>query len=237
MFSKKKVKSFIAKLISSAKILADFATIISVIVIIFTLSEMQIQRNNAYMPQIIFEPVQVDISWGNTADLVNPLANANGIVNPTSVKIPSRNIGVGVAKQITYSIDISTFYDWFNLLKELDKENSYTLVQKDNQVVVTINDRNIMFPVKLEENKVFLLPNAEEVFDLVIPMQYISLLQAIYSVHGDEFPDIPDIKLSVSYTDVQGVKYNKQVSLIIMSLYMVEDSNGNGLASYQITMK
>ncbi|RBP61048.1 hypothetical protein DES36_11547 [Alkalibaculum bacchi] len=191
---------------TSIEIFTNFATIISAIVVLFTLWEMQIQRNNAYMPDIIFEPTQVNISWGDTTNIVNPFVNPEEVVNPISVKVPSRNVGVGVAKHLTYSIDISTYIDWIELCKELNDENQYTYTRNENQYAVTINNTDIMFSPTYEINKVFLLPNAEESFDFVIPIQYITLLQEIYSIRGREHVVIPNIKVLVTFTDVQGIK-------------------------------
>ena len=222
---------------TSIDIGASLATIISVIIVLLTLHEMQIQRNNAYMPDIIFETTRVNLAWGNTESLDNPYVSSNDVINPSTITIPSRNIGVGVARQITYSIDVSTFIELIDLLIVLDNEHEYVYSQNGNQFVITVDGMDIMFSAKYETEKVFLLPNAEEVFDFVIPVQYTKLLQQIYTARGAEYVSIPDIKGTISYTDVQGVKYIKPILLHIEDQYILEAVDGSGCATYQITMK
>lgn len=222
---------------TSIEIITNIATIISVIMVLFTLLEMQVQRNNAYRPYIVFESVQVDVAWGDTENIENAFAESDDSFNPGIITIPTRNIGVGVAKQITYSIDKSNFIAWLDLLNELDTENEYSYSQNGNQLIVKTNSSEIAFSGNYEMTKVFLLPNAEEIFDFVIPIHYTRLLQGIYSVRGAERVDIPDIEVFISFSDVQGVKYTRQIFLSINDIYIFEDSDGNGLASYKITIK
>lgn len=84
-----------------SEILTSFATIISAIVVVLTLQEMQVQRNNAYMPDIIFETVSFNISWGDPEKL-NDLGlnfDETKVTNSdSSYIVPVRNIGVGAAK-------------------------------------------------------------------------------------------------------------------------------------------
>ena len=94
-----------------------------------------------------------------------------------------------------------------------------------------------MFSTKYKTEKVFLLPNAEEIFDFVIPVQYTRLLQQIYTVRGAEHITIPNFKIIVSYTDVQGVKYVNPISLHIEDQFILENVDGSGYATYQIIMK
>lgn len=147
------------------------------------------------------------------------------------------NIGVGVVKQITYSIDKSNFIALFDLLNELNTENEYSYSQNGNQFIVKTDGLKVMFSGNHEMTEVFLLPNAEEIFDFVIPVHYTRLLQGIYLVRGAEHVDIPDIKVSISFIDVQGVKYTRQIFLSINDICIFEDSDGNGMASYKIAIK
>lgn len=218
-------------------ILTNFATIVSALLVLFTLWEMQKQRNNAYMPDIIFDTVTVNLQWGNTKNLDKPLADTDVEYNPSSILIPTRNIGVGVAKQITYSIDSSTLIELLNLLNELDTNNKYTYTQKENQFIICKDGTEIIFPTEYETKKAYLLPNAEEVYDFILPMQYAKTLQEIYYLRNSALIDIPDIKINVVFKDVQGVEYNNLITLTIEDYFYTTDTEGNGLATYKISMK
>lgn len=100
---------------------------LSAIIVIFTLHEMQIQRNNAYMPEIIFETVSVPFSWGTpqNIDVYHTLIDDETELNPTSIKIPVRNIGIGVAKKVTIKITYDNYISWLSLFNKLNPEHQY----------------------------------------------------------------------------------------------------------------
>lgn len=226
-----------------SEILASFATMVSAIIVVFTLHEMQVQRNNAYMPDIIFETVTVNISWGEPEKLNATFIDTELETNPSSVHIPSRNIGVGVAKKITYSLDSSNYISLLSVYNELMPENQYTYNQNGNFLSIHDGNGSMGFNANCQSEKVFLLPAAEEAYDFVLPMQYTTLLQEIYSScharprRNPQPVNIPDIKLNVSFEDVQGVKYSKTIPLAIEILFFAEDEDGNGMATYQIVME
>lgn len=221
------------------EILTGFSTVVSAIIVVLTLYEMQVQRNNAYMPDIIFETVSVNVSWGDSEKLndYDSIVGEATEVNPSSVHIPVRNIGVGVAKKISFTISDENFISWLSLFNKLNPESQYTYTKNGSMLSVFNGNTQISFNSDYRDEKTFLLPNAEEIYEFTIPMQYTILLQKIFSTRNAEPVDIPDLEIWVSFEDVQGVTYDKAISLAIEDYFFTQDSDGNGMATYQIVMR
>lgn len=212
-------------------------SILSVILIYSTLKEMQTQRDYAYRPEIVFETKQVDIEWGDKNALKNPLIQSNSEVNPSSISLNTYNIGVGAAKNLRFSLDYTSFVRLIKYLKDVDARNSYEYSIQDNTFDITINGKkNFSFSCNYEVDKLYLLPNAEESFVFNIPVQYTKLIEKIFEVH-DKALAIPDIKLNLEYTDVQGKNYTKQILLMIKPAIISSDKCGSGCASYNVIAK
>ena len=239
---KRKIASLSLK--ETIAMLTNLATIISVIIVLLTLREMQIQRNNAYRPDIVFESVSVHFIWGQHDKyfssvhgcLSNPFAK--GDFNPYYLQIPLKNIGVGVAKNITYSIDASSFIELLDYLNGISDENNYTYDEMDDGSLFLRNGQwQRMVSSTLNSKVLYLLPNAEETYDFYIPEVYLELLKNIYLSCGDEPHNIPAIKINLSFEDVQGVRYTNTVFLTIGTYFYWEDADGNGSSSCRISMK
>ncbi len=233
-----KIKMYLKKyFIPVVNFLVSISSIISVILVFITLKEMQIQRDNTYLPNIIFETKQVDLVWGNQEYIhENPFIISTENVNPTSIEIGSLNIGVGVAQNICFSFSESSFTDLLELLIALDTENKYSYKTSKNSMEIKVNDKTTIYSSS-ETKKPFLLPNAEEKFSIYIPFHYTKLINRIYEIGNGELIDMPDIQLNIIFNDIQGKQYNELVFLAIKPLYLVSDMNGNGSLSYQIIMK
>lgn len=221
------------------EILTGLATVISAIIVVLTLHEMQVQRNNAYMPDVIFETASVTVSWGNpqSLDEYDTVVEEEANLNPSSINLPVRNIGVGVAKKLSFTITHDNYIAWLSLFNELNPENQYTYTQNGNRLNVSNGATEVSFNADYHIEKAFLLPDAEETYVFVIPMQYTALLQEIFSTRNAAPVDIPDLKIQVCFEDVQGIKYEQTVLLAIEDYILVQDSDKNGFATYQIVMK
>ena len=83
--------------------------------------------------------------------------------------------------------------------------------------------------------KAFLLPNAEEVYQSAIPVQYVKLFE--YFCKTCKSFNVPDMEVKVFFEDVQGIEYRKVIQLAFEQILLLDDGNGNGFAAYQIVMK
>lgn len=207
-------------------ILGTVVALIAAIISLVTLFEMKIQRNNAYMPTIVFESVEVetDLSFSEQANIYD------------GIRFSTRNIGVGVAKKITYEVDSSNYIRWIELYNELNPDNQY-LYEIDNNMLNISRDGILMgFSANYKNEKLFLLPNAEETYEFTLPGQYRMLLHEIYKYSNVGVIDIPDIEIKVSYFDVQGVLYEEIVHLSVETIFFMSNGEDEKSVTYQINM-
>lgn len=206
-----------------------------------TLNEMKIQRNNAYRPDIVFESTDFSISWGdpkNLKELDNPFIDSCTIPNPTSLKMQSRNIGVGVAKKVIYSVNVNTYVELLNLLQQLDPSIEYKYQEKVNTILVNIQNNWIEFPAKHRLEKIFLLPNAEEIHEFYLCYDYLRLFLELHKTQNwSPSIEIPDFKIDVYFSDIQGNHYKKEILLKVVRRFLVLDVHNSGSATYEIFMK
>ena len=207
-------------------ILGTVVALIAAIISLVTLFEMKIQRNNAYMPTIVFESVEVeaDLSDNEQVDMLD------------GIRFTTRNIGVGVAKKITYEVDSSNYVRWIELYNVLNPENQYSYEVGKNLLFLTRDDVSMGFSANNKVEKLFLLPNAEEAYEFVLPSQYKMLLHEIYKCSDVGMLDIPDIEVKVSYSDVQGVQYEEIVYLSVKTLFFSSDGEDEKSVMYRINM-
>jgi len=104
------------------------STVFTLIIVFWTLKEMQIQRDRAYAPFIIVENTQVHVAWSGypsdgTPVKKNPFINEDDIENSLFISLNIRNIGVEVAKNICISINIENLI--YNMVDGLDKKTGY----------------------------------------------------------------------------------------------------------------
>lgn len=207
-------------------ILGTVVALIATVISLVTLFEMKIQRNYAYMPTIVFETVEVttDLKNGDKAALYE------------GVKLPARNIGVGVAKRISFEVESSNFVRWLDVYNELYMENAYQYEVDDGVVTISRNGETLGFSTDYETDKVFLLPNAEESYEFVLPAQYKILLYEIYKNSNTGIIDIPDLEIKVSYYDVQNVMYEETIHLSVKTTLFKMNGESEKLVTYQISM-
>lgn len=207
-------------------ILGTVVALIAAVISLVTLFEMKIQRNYAYMPTIVFETVEV------TADL----KNSDKAALYEGVKLPARNIGVGVAKRISFKVETSNFVRWLDVYNDLYPENAYQYEVDDGVATILRNGETLGFSTDYETDKVFLLPNAEEAYEFVLPAQYKVLLYEIYKNANTGMIDIPELEIKVSYYDVQNVMYEETIHLSVKTTLFTMNGENEKLVTYQISM-
>lgn len=234
------LKKILKYIKNNAIIITIFISFISMIFVLLTLNEMQTARNTAYMPDIIIEPKQIDISWGESDYLANLQTQDLNNENPLSTSLTSLtsyNIGVGVAKNIKYSFDISSFYELLNQLKKTDSTSEVSYEKRSDLITLSINGIDIVFSEDSEVTRAYLLPNAQESYSIVLLPQYLILIQMIYQANDGIDVNIPNLKLNINYTDVQGKEYKRIIVLKINCLFCISDHSGSGKARYIIEME
>lgn len=217
-------------------------TVLSVVLVYYTLREMQIERNNAYMPVMVAETRDVTIWWGDQKKVVknNPLMKEKNMSsNPSAIPMTVYNIGVGVAKNMNVKIDSSCIDEMIEYLNKYDSKNTYKYEKGKDISQIYINNKS-EFVFTSNENlykRMYLLPNAEENFDFFIPTHITILVKKVYEVFTKQNGEEPDlhIKLNFEYNDVQGLKYKRTIDLnFVCSLFMDNKSEGYGYFVYSI---
>ena len=129
----KKVILHRSKLITLISVFESIATVVSVFLILSTLQEMQIDRDNAYRPFIVIENTIIEIGeiretntpFTTNADSISsekPLVKNIGNYKDDfdkqyAVKAKCLNIGVGTAKNVRFIIDHDTVINkWTSIL-------------------------------------------------------------------------------------------------------------------------
>jgi hypothetical protein len=192
-----------------AQIVAVAVAAVSTILVLLTLKEMKIQRNNAYRPEIVFEPVDLEVTSYSSERVLHIMYGG--------IPISLKNVGVGVAKNVSLTIDIQNCVNWVSFYNDHASENQFEAKRSGDSLIVRFPpDSELTFNPHHQE-KSFLLPNAEETLNLVLPDGYADLFQRISS----NIPTKPveeqtyalDLEVLVSFEDIQGVKYEKKLIL------------------------
>jgi hypothetical protein len=222
------------------EILVAISTIVSMVLVFFTLREMQIARDRSYAPKLVIEDKDVSIAWSSSnetdsSSMANPYVSDDEMINPLSVRIKCYNIGVGVAQDIQLHFPVNNFENLFNYLETQFPNNDYKYEQFGNMVWYTIDGVGFGIPATPNFSKVYLLPNAEETFEFGLSF-YLDIVREIYVKSGTGVLGIPNIQLIVSYKDIQGKLYEENILLGIENIIMGSDENGNGYATYRIFM-
>jgi len=231
-------KTCVEGFVALATILATVVALVAVTVARDTLSEMQVERDRAYQPFIVFEDKQVDITWGDQEELEgkNPMANPDMQENLFAINIKAFNIGVGVAKNINISFPMDTLDKWILLLQRERPEKDYSYIIDGGILYVTLDGKWSGYTRHIPTKKLYLLPNAEESFDVFLPLEYSQVIRKVFEEFQIGRDDLVPIEAIVRYEDIQGKKYSQEVSFDVRTLFLTSDGEGNGYASYGIIM-
>lgn len=248
-----KIKSII-KIIY--RLIIDMSAVLSVILVFFTLREMQIERDNAYRPTLVFETMELELDLGkeNSSKCLDFDENDD---KHHSMELSFLNIGVGVAKNISINVD----KEWYGLMgiylyylqdKAGDEVYKYSL-NDVNYVCDNPDGTSSMCEYESFE-KLYILPNAEEITKFEINKDLLDMLRSIkiqeYNALSSasngwqvgsivEMKEIilPQIKLNVNFQDVQGKQYNKELYLNFETGMFKKNSDGHVTTKLKVSME
>lgn len=220
-------KSKLQKVLDIGNLVVLFATIASLILNYCTLREMQEERNSAYRPDIQFSSVEYVFQINDYMVLLPevtecPVYKADENRNADDsffLNLNTRNIGVGTAKNVKISIS---------------EESSFNAIAEFNEMSVFCDMEYGKGPhgywMKFSDNSYadlfwlddvveisYILPNAEDVHKYKLPSVYYCLINAMRIEATQALDDpfesgfmIPDIEITIEYSDVQGVLYQEK---------------------------
>lgn len=213
-------------------------SIISTFLVLLTLFEMQAERNATYLPDISLGNTKVAISWDKNGlpcitqeaeNIVSKMADDTIINKLPQIKI--YNIGVGTAKNISFNWDtqrnMKAFMDVLNLCDDIDISFDGNMLHLKTPSI----EQGIGEPDKSQFD--FLLNSTQEFETLAFPFSYYTLIKEAYIRTDDK--EIPTLYLSVSYSDVQGKAYNRNIQINADISFLEQNPDGSGFCIYTLT--
>lgn len=217
-------------------IIEVMVSVISVLLVLFTLLEMQVARNNSYIPDVYFNKTTFAVTWDatglpNPAFLENPLYQVLFSITDYVDEIPSielTNIGMGTAKHIRlewqHSDNIRNLRDF---LYNSNKEANFQYEIKDNQVVITSNGREIRSTAR-PFFEIAYMKNEPQSDSITLPYEYIECIRQIFYKYSGNGQFLPDIQIILNYEDIQGKAYcvRKKLRIKLKRLIITPDNEG-----------
>lgn len=223
---------------------------ISTLLVFVTLLEMQTERLQTYKPIIVLETATGGCTFHINEDenashqFAVFSTNLSDASMSGDVKIPIKNIGVGVANnlEMVFSIDFSANSKrYFHFEKEYP---AYSLddYRDHNEIVVDrrymegnsfLSSRDLDATNERLHYQSFILPNNQETLYVRLPVKYLSAIRQ-YIAYSQNI-DIPPLYLTVKYEDVQGVKYSQKFYIEISLLYTTGSDIGEYVLNYTFT--
>ena len=214
-------------------------SIFSAMLVLFTLFEMQEERNAAYMPSISFNCEDLKFAWDENNNLINDISNqkesllavwdtfGDSYKSGYSVNLSVQNTGVGVAKEVyvnwLYEDNISAFQSIFL------NEEKISLTMKDSFIYFELENGLVIGQPYSKQGRYhygFLSPDLDKTESLSMPSIYAQLYQ-LTGAYGF-YNTLPNIKFSVEYKDVQGEKYQQNFTIkpSIRYAFIKKDNSG-----------
>ena len=209
-------------------VIMTIATVISVVLVYYTLEEMKTERQNAYRPYIQFDTISYVIQ---TSDDMEDFEKVEGLtVYNSDPKIKemnltpelilnTKNIGVGTAKDISISISRESSLNAINAFNDTSAYSDIVCCEGIHGYFAEFSDGTFDGALYFE-NEVdiaYLLPNAQDEFEYSLPTVYYTLIEALRIEYEHVYYDpftigirIPDIEIFITYSDVQGIVYTEK---------------------------
>lgn len=228
----------------------NLINIISVLLVFVTLLEMQMERIQAYKPFIVLESgtggCSFNLNEGENAQ--NQFAvfttNYSDISLSGDVKIPIKNIGMGVANKLEmeFTIDFSANSKRFFLFEDEYQAFSIESYKNDNKIFVDakyMTDNTFLNApdIDLKEEQLyyqsFILPNNQETLYVKLPVDYLAAIRHYMAYTHDI--DVPPLCLTIRYEDIQGVKYSQQFYFTLSARFLLNHNIGEHTLYYTFT--
>lgn len=226
----------------------SITAIISVFLAVVTVCQMKIDRDTSYRPEILINPVRREFSWDESGncDWMDAMSNVDlewesekeGALHEGAVTVPiglilnTVNVGVGTAKHIYFEWHESNIYKLNDYLIQCD-ESKNDFMKIDETVKVNYGNKTFGLNKPSMVVQMYMLPMANETYDIVFPLAYYLLIQEIIKAGGDA-EEIPYIILTANYTDIQGKEYTDTFLFAVKITLRVEDPSGAGKATFEL---
>ena len=213
-------------------------SIVSTVIVLLTLFEMQAARNASYLPDIVLSNTEVAMMWDENgllcereADrkIISKMIREDTIINRVP-QIEVYNIGVGTAKNITFewnaTKNIKRFMDVLNSCDDIN------ISYDKGFVVIKTPSKEYSIWEPDQSVRDFLLNSADESDTLIFPYAYYELMREIY-VRTDK-KVVPTLEFVISFSDVQGKIYKKNMQIQTKISFLEQNPDGSGLCVFTL---
>lgn len=206
-------------------VLTSMVTIVASVATCFTVILMRDERNQAYKPYFIFRAAnytqEIDkpvYPISNVTNLIVAKEDEEKQIIPMTILL--ENIGSGTATNIEVSFSYGEENDYMEEICKYYYDSEYELTDESLRVnyYLTQSNESIWLHYNLDEiidshNRSYIY--AKEGTEITIPKEYCELLYLLaYCTNGDyDKENIPSIKVSISYNDLQGIDYYEEIIL------------------------
>lgn len=208
-------------------IIGHVLTVISLVLVFFTLLEMQIQRNRAYMPQIAAESQgEIIMDWKSKSDFLylNDKESESQVYDDITLDI--YNIGAGAAKNIQFEWDDSNIK---NIIKNINNNSNNFVINFNDNKMLSIKFTDIEIGILGTEKKTklnFLAAQNDIAYKIKVPREYLLSLKLI--LIDQKYNIFPSLKLNVYYEDIQGKRYEQKLFINTYIDYLISSSENDG---------
>lgn len=217
-------------------------SIISILLVYFTLLEMQVARNNAYLPDIYFNKTSFAITWDSNGypdfdclddELLQAFCQeTNYIDRPPIIEI--ENIGMGTAKNIhlewTHPSNMQALTNCFDTINATPP---FTYEINEFFTVITINEKTILCTSKPSLDIAY-MKNESQNDSICFPLEYLLCIRHICRNYGNDGIALPDIKIKLHYYDIQGKEYRIEKTIRIQLSILTLNPDNSGCASFNL---
>ena len=203
-----------------------------------TLFEMQAARNATYMPDVALSSTEVAIAWDENGlpyvaaedmEIISKIIKEDTIVN-SSPKMKIYNLGVGIARNISFKWEKSrNIKQFMNILN-----GSADIEVSVDDGLINIKTPRMEYGIWEPDNVTMdmLLNSTEEYESLFFPYSYYQLIREVYIGTGER--RIPDVCLTISFSDIQGKVYEKHMQINTQISFMKQNADGSGFCVFYL---
>lgn len=235
-----------------------FFTLISLILLWYSIVEMKRDRDAAYRPSLLMNPIEYTITWNDKGEeewLSSSKPQKEGSVNiledgkvHVSLEIPVIlfredgletisivNVGVGAAKNIVFRWNRNNIDSLQKQLLEIDSSRK-DFCSVDKNITFTINKHIVAADMPKDYRLMYMLADAKQTYTIPIPTSYTILIHEIFKAAKEKEKDtIAHFTLEIEYTDVQGKRFSDTCFIFAKKVFSKDDLNNKNCVTYQLS--
>ena len=221
------------KIFDRCGIVINFLTLV---VILLTLLEMQAERNQIYKPTIILNNKTVcimtdDYKPKEWEDEMQASLGSIWTQSYQSIETEMVNIGTSTALNIRVLFPASNYTE---ISKRVLEQGGTLDRDKYAPYSIIADEERISADGELRCSRSYLLANAQESVKIGLPNLLTPYYYMFFFSGDPDLHNIPAVKVSMEYEDVQGRKYKEEILLKAEILHYEMSSDGGGVVYFSL---